>query len=102
MAHQVASAFQQAANLMHRGAAIYAVADDEARRQLIRGFFAHIRIDADDCGIELDSPWREIARTAHYLRETSDRPTGPRPKPGTHEAPRTNPRRVSAVRGSRR
>jgi site-specific DNA recombinase len=98
---QIASAFQQAVDLMHRGAAIYAVAGDEARRELIRAFLAHIRIDADDCDLELGSPWREIARTAHYLRETSPRPTSHGRNP-VHIGHQTkNPRRISAVRGSK-
>jgi hypothetical protein len=86
---------------MHRGAAIYAVADDEARRQLIRAFLAHIRIDADTVDIELDSPWHEVVRTARYLRETSPRPTG-HGRNVVHIGHQTkNPRRVSAVRGSK-
>lgn len=86
---------------MHRGSAIYAVADDEARRQLIRAFLAHIRIDADSCEAELASPWNEIAKKARYLRETSARPTG-HGRNVVHIGHQTkNPRRVSAVRGSK-
>ncbi len=98
---QIAAAFQQAADLVHRRSAIYAVADDEARRQLIRAFLAHIRIDADDVDIELNSPWREVARTARYLRETSPNPTGHGGNV-VHIGHQTkNPRRISAVRGSK-
>ena len=98
---QIAAVFQRAADLMQRGAAIFAVADDEARRQLIRAFLAHIRIDADEVDIELDSPWREVARTARYLRERAPRPTG-HGRNLVHIGHQTkNPRRVSAVRGSK-
>ena len=98
---QIAAAFQQAADLMHQGAAIYAVAPDEARRQLNRAFLAHIRIDFDEYEIELASPWREIATTAHYLRETAARPTGHGRNPVHIRHQTKNPRRVSAVGGSK-
>jgi predicted KAP-like P-loop ATPase len=44
----VEHSFRQAARLMQQGAAIYAQADDEARRQLNRAFIATITPDMDE------------------------------------------------------
>lgn len=95
---ELAATFQQAADLMRRGAAIYAIAPDQARRQLNRAFLAHIRIDGDDCDIKLGSPWHEIGKTARYLRQTSARPSHHGQSPAHIRRQTKNPRRISAVR----
>jgi len=66
--------YQQAKSHMLQGAKVYAVAEQEVRRQLIRAFIARLRVDVDDEHVTLASPWREIDETAmhvRYLRQTN-------------------------------
>ena len=71
---QVQTAYQQAAALMQRAAEIYALADDDVRRQLNQAFMAVIEVDTDEERVTLGSPWREISSAASHVRQHGTRP----------------------------
>ena len=100
-AEQVEHTFRQATRLMQQGAAIYATAPDEARRQLNRAFLATITLDADEQELGLASPWREITEATHYLRERPAPSAGHGRNTIAPRNQRKNPGRIFTVEGSK-
>jgi site-specific DNA recombinase len=103
----VEQAWQGARTVMQQGAAIYAVADAETKRQLNLAFLDRVEVDADEEKAVLREPWVAISRAATYARQeraastklatqvTCSVATGQRRRPS-----RTNPEPVDPVRGS--
>jgi hypothetical protein len=81
---------------MRQGAKVYALAEPEVRRQLLRAFIARLEVDLDRELVILASPWREIKEAATrvrneqqvqrvrtsrtYMRSPSDADNGARPR----------------------
>jgi len=90
---------------MRRGAAIYAIAGVEVRRQLNRAFFARIEVDTDEERVALAEPWREVAAAAHQARQGQLLAEGTPQRRPTRRSPalranKTNPDLVFAGQGS--
>ena len=99
----VMATYNQARDLMERGAAVYLMGGPEVRRLLNRAFITRIEVDAEEEQATLASPWREIRDAAAYLQRSES----PDQAPQTVEQPesrgrgsKANPGLVSEVRGS--
>jgi site-specific DNA recombinase len=99
----VMATYNQARDLMQRGAAVYVMGGPEVRRLLNRAFIMRIEVDAEEEQGTLASPWREIRDAAAYVR-TNDgaielSQVSGRPKAAGRSS-KANPGLIFEVRGS--